>query len=147
MIGIEHDRTAIVSGHMVRAATETTDQRYRVKALSTDQDQRRLAIEWCDGHVSRFPFIWLRHAKFFPSCGRPDQADDGSYLLPEAPDAAVVGSITSDRHGIEIHWANDHSTSRHDLVWLRDNCLSEAARRARMKVFATTHSASCCFTA
>jgi len=116
---------------MERAATEKTDRRYRVKALSTDQSQRRLVIEWRDGHVSRFPFIWLRHATFFPACGRPDQADDGSYLLPEAPDAAVVGSVDSTPHGIEIHWANDGALSRHSLVSLRDNCLSEPARRAR----------------
>ncbi len=116
---------------MERAATETTDQRYQVKALSTDQSERRLVIEWCDGHVSRFPFIWLRHATFFPACGRPDQAADGSYLLPEAPEAAVVGSVKSDRHGIEIHWRNDNSRSQHSLAWLRDNCLSDVARRAR----------------
>ena len=131
MIGVGHDWTAIGPGQMKQAATEEADQRYHVKALSHDQAKRRLVVEWCDGHVSRFPFIWLRHAKFFPSCGRPEQAADDSYLLPEPPDAAVVGSVKSDRHGIEIHWANDHSASQHSLVWLRDNCPSEAARRAR----------------
>ena len=116
MIGVGHDWTAIGPGQMKQAATEEADQRYHVKALSHDQAKRRLVIEWCDGHVSRFPFIWLRHAKFFPSCGRPEQAADDCYLLPEPPDAAVVGSVTSDKHGIEIRWQNDHSASQHSLV-------------------------------
>ncbi len=116
---------------MGRSVTERTDQRYHLKTLSYDQGKRRFVIEWCDGHVSRFPYIWLRHAKFFPSCGRPEQAVDGSYLLPEPPDAAVVGSVKSNRHGIDIHWQHDDSTTLHDLVWLRDNCISEIARRAR----------------
>jgi gamma-butyrobetaine dioxygenase len=116
---------------MGRAATETNDRRYRTKAVSADRTERRLVIEWGDGHVSRFPFVWLRHGTFFPACGRPDQAGDETYRLPEPPDAAVVASLTCKTDEIEIHWRNDDSTTRHSFAWLRDNCLSEVARRAR----------------
>lgn len=116
---------------MIQADTEAPDQRYHLRTLSYDQDERRLIIEWWDGHVSRFPFVWLRHGKFFPAHGRPGQASDAACLLPEDPEAAVVESVASDRHGIEIVWRHDGSTSRHGLVWLRDNCISEKARHAR----------------
>ena len=92
---------------MERAVSETGDRRYGVKALAADQDGRRLVIEWQDGHISRFPFVWLRHWRFFPACGRPDQADDGSYLVPEASDAAVIGAVASDDRSVEIHWRHD----------------------------------------
>lgn len=116
---------------MVHAFATESGERHRLKSLSYDQDNRSLVIVWCDGHTSRFPFIWLRHAMSFPALGRPEQATDAWCLLPEQPDEAIIGSLKSDDCSIEIHWSHDGSTTRHELIWLRDNCLSEASRCAR----------------
>ena len=116
---------------MAQTQVEASSSRYTVNSLTHDQAARIVTIVWGDGHESRFSFIWLRHGEFFPSLGRPEQASDAWCLLPEPPEAAVLGSINSDDRSLEIHWSHDGSTTRHDLAWLRDNCTSLEARRAR----------------
>ena len=110
---------------------ERFDGRCELKDLHCDQEARRLVVEWGDGHVSRFPFVWLRHLAYFPALGRPGQADDAPCLLPEEPETPLAGSARLEGREIEIHWRHDDSKTRHDLTWLRDNCPSPAARRGR----------------
>lgn len=116
---------------MAQTHIETPDPKYTLSTTTFDQDTRIVTATWGDGHVSRFPFIWLRHRKFFPALGRSEQADDAPCLLPELPDVVAASAIRSDAGVMEIHWSHDDSTTRHDLVWLRDNCLSIESRRAR----------------
>ncbi|MGI9462755.1 MAG: TauD/TfdA family dioxygenase [Aestuariivirgaceae bacterium] len=116
---------------MAQTRVETSDPRYSLTSVTSDQDARIVTVTWGDGHQSRLPFIWLRHQLFFPALGRPEQASDAWCLVPEAPDAAIAGPITSDDQHIEIAWPHDASTTRHDLAWLRDNCISDAARTTR----------------
>lgn len=107
------------------------DPRYCLQSVSADKDNRRLCIEWGDGHVSRFPFIWLRHAQFFPVTGRPGQPEGAPCLMPERPEDIEIGNIGSSDVALEIQWRHDGNTTHHDLGWLRDNCLTQQARRAR----------------
>ncbi len=116
---------------MAQANPERISPQYITKVITHDQASRIVHVTWYDGHISRFPFIWLRHFTFLPSLGRPDQSDDDWCQLPEDPGEAVLGSVTSSPSSIEIHWSHDDSTTRHDLAWLRDNCPSAKARRAR----------------
>ncbi len=116
---------------MAQTHVETSDARYSPKLITLDQDRRILEVVWADGHVSRFSFIWLRHGLFFPSLGRPEQASNAWCLLPELPDVAIIGSVQSENGLIEIRWSHDNSVTQHDPVWLRDNCTSIEARRAR----------------
>ncbi len=117
----------------VSPAVESQEPRYRLKRIGLRAATRRLEIEWGDGHISRFPFAWLRHEVFYPALGRPDQAPDAPYLLPELPDAAVIDSLENAGRELRIHWRHDGSRTRHDPVWLRDNCLSAAARQERRR--------------
>ena len=116
---------------MAQTHLEGHDPRYEPKSISHSQANRIVEIVWTDGHVSRFPFVWLRHFTFLPSLGRPDQSDDDWCQLPEDPDAAVLGTVTPGEEAIGIHWSHDGSTTRHEFAWLRDNCLSPDARRDR----------------
>ncbi len=116
---------------MAQAHLESSDPRYVPTSIAHDQASRIVEITWTDGHISHFPFIWLRHFTFLPSLGRPDQSGDDWCQLPEEPGAAILGSLMSESSAIAIHWSHDDSTTRHDLVWLRDNCPSAKARLAR----------------
>lgn len=116
---------------MAHTQIETGDPRYTLSSVTSDQGTRIVAVTWGDGHESRFAFIWLRHGEFFPALGRPEQASDAWCLLPEPPEAAVLGSVRSDDRALEIDWSHDRSTTRHDLAWLRDNCTSLEARLER----------------
>ncbi|MEM7426307.1 MAG: TauD/TfdA family dioxygenase [Pseudomonadota bacterium] len=104
---------------------------YNFESIIYDDRKRQLYVRWADGHTSAFPYIWLRHAMYFPALGRPEQAHNGDYLLPEEPASLSVSSIVADQGVLTVVWAHDDSRTRHSLSFLRDNCLSEQARRTR----------------
>ena len=114
---------------MAEARAAPLDSKYRASRIAAED--RRLVIAWADGHVSRFPLIWLRHDRFFPVQGRPEQGDDDPPLVPEDPEILAIGHLQEGPQGIEIRWAHDGSVTRYDLVWLRDNCISPEAQQAR----------------
>ncbi len=99
--------------------------------VSFDQAQRRLIIQWRDGHHSSFPYIWLRHQQFFPLMGRPEQQQDTEFCLPEDPVGLAIESTTIEHEQLVIDWQHDGSSTRHSLSFLRDNCLSAESRRQR----------------
>lgn len=96
-----------------------------------DQEQRRLIIQWRDGHNSIFPYIWLRHQQFFPLMGRPEHQRDSDFSLPEDPLSLVIEATTIEAEQLTIEWAHDGSVTQHSLVFLRENCLSAKSRRQR----------------
>ncbi len=99
--------------------------------VSFDQDKRRLLIDWDDSQRSTFPYIWLRHAQFFPLMGRPEQLDARAQLLPEEPAYPSIASAELDADVLVINWSHDDSTTRHDLGLLRDADLSSETRQQR----------------
>ncbi|MEQ9490815.1 MAG: TauD/TfdA family dioxygenase [Alphaproteobacteria bacterium] len=107
------------------------DDRFRARSVIAEASDRRLVVEWADGRISRFPYIWLRHACFFPVQGRPEQAPDAAPLLVEDPDLPVIGGLAWDDVTVSIDWSHDGSTTRHDLADLRRFCISDAARAER----------------
>lgn len=107
------------------------DDRFEARSVIADATDRRLVVEWADGRISRFPYIWLRHACFFPVQGRPEQTSDAAPLLVEDPDLPVVGTLEWDGATVTINWSHDGSTTRHDLAGLRRDCLSDEARAER----------------
>jgi gamma-butyrobetaine dioxygenase len=102
-------------------------------ALEHDDATRRVRIVWADGHVSVFPYIWLRHGLYFPACGRPEQSPDADCLLIEPPDVPVLRAARHERDEIVLEWSHDDSVTRHRLAALRAACLCEEARRARQR--------------
>lgn len=99
--------------------------------VSFDQAQRRLNIQWRDGHRSSFPYIWLRHQQFFPLMGRPEQQRDRDFTLPEDPARLAIESTSIDGECLLIDWAGNDSITSHSLSFLRDNCLSAISRQQR----------------
>ncbi len=104
---------------------------YKLKSVLRDNRLRLISVTWEDGHLSRFPYVWLRHALYFPSLGRPEQATDGDYALPEEPADLSISHIGSEGGCLSIQWAHGGGITEHALSYLRDNCLSAEARKAR----------------
>lgn len=102
-----------------------------VTSVTHDNLSRRLTVSWSDGHLSHFPYIWLRHALYFPALGRPEQGDGGDYLFPEDPESLTVAALHPSAENLVVDWEHDGSTTLHSWPYLHDNCLSEEARRAR----------------
>ncbi len=105
--------------------------KYGMDSVSHDDRCRMVSIAWADGHTSRFPYIWLRHARYFPSLGRPDQAHETDFVLPEEPTTLSVAAIEAGDQSLLVHWKHDGSTTEHLISFLRDNCPSDEARRER----------------
>ncbi len=101
------------------------------KSVSHCSETRRVKIEWQDGHVSLFPYVWLRHQYFFPTLGRPDQLDSDGYKVIESPSELVVESVSCNVEYLLIKWQHDPSESQHSLKTLRSCCLSQEAQSAR----------------
>lgn len=116
---------------MVVAAEPKSHAHLRPVSVSSEQMERRLHIEWSDGRLSRFPYIWLRHDCFFPIQGRPEQADDALPLQPESPDRLKVCALEWDDTRITLTWSHDGSTTQHDVDDLRQRCISDEGRAER----------------
>jgi gamma-butyrobetaine dioxygenase len=101
-----------------------------VLSLETLAD-RRLALTWSDGEVSRFHFVWLRQQFFHPAIGRLDQTERDSLRLPDEPGDLVVAECGIEGDCLVVSWANDGAVTRHDLVWLRRNAYDREQRLAR----------------
>jgi gamma-butyrobetaine dioxygenase len=99
--------------------------------ISYDQEQRLLLVDWPDGRQSAYPYIWLRHAQFFPLMGRPEQLDPREHLLPEDPAILTIKSACLDADDLIVNWNHDGSTTRHALGFLRENSLSNESRQLR----------------
>lgn len=112
-------------------AATTADPRATVRDLTLLPEDRVIAVTWNDGHISRYPFIWLRHAMFFPTIGRPDQAPRDPPRLPDDPHGPAIASAEVEAGDLVIRWSGDGVITRHCLKSLRADCLSERARRKR----------------
>jgi gamma-butyrobetaine dioxygenase len=95
------------------------------------QEDRRIAITWGDGVVSRFHFVWLRQQHFHPATGRADQEPGAPLRLPDDPDDLIVGDCAIEDGCLMVRWANDEAVTRHDLAWLRRNAYDRDLRLAR----------------
>ncbi len=117
------------SGFQTRPMT-TIPSSHQVSTLAS----REAAVEiaWADGHLSRFPTVWLLEACSCGRCGDTETAVRHVRLTdkPPRPEPVEVGSGDG---SLEIDWGDGHH-SRYDLAWLRYHCLSPQARAARRLV-------------
>ncbi|RKZ51330.1 MAG: hypothetical protein DRR16_05475 [Candidatus Parabeggiatoa sp. nov. 3] len=94
-------------------------------------EERTLAINWADGHLSLFHYIWLRDNCPCPECRHPN----GQKLLEtiSIPSDICPSSIQAIEDGqIKIVWADGH-VSHFSPRWLRTHCYSASERAKRAK--------------
>jgi DUF971 family protein len=84
-----------------------------------------LSIEWSDGHVSAYPYRYLRDKCPCATCAEAAPAKNmelgpfpilgGRPLKPER--AEIVG-----RYALQIHWSDNHSSGIYAFDYLRELC-------------------------
>ncbi len=114
-------------------SSKSTD---RTRIAEVKQESGCLLLRWGDGHDSRFAYVWLRHALFFPAFG--DEAvgkQDYRTPQPSSRTPPIEAGISETGH-LRVRWSNEAEASEYDPVWLRDRCPSpsERARRRRPSV-------------
>jgi len=105
-------------------------QTAEVQQLET-LDDRRIAVTWADGGISRYHFVWLRQLFFHPATGRADQKPGDPLRLPDLPETLVAGDCSVEDGCLVVRWANDDAVTRHELGWLRRNAYDRDQRLAR----------------
>ncbi|KAI8513908.1 Gamma-butyrobetaine dioxygenase [Branchiostoma belcheri] len=92
---------------------------------------RMVEVEWSDGGVSRFPYVWLRDNCQCPQCFNPDSLsrrvlmnDLDVNVSPVRVELQAKGSLLS------VEWPQGHQ-SQYDCQWLRERCFSTQALSER----------------
>jgi gamma-butyrobetaine dioxygenase len=107
----------------------TTDERHLIAKLNCQIDH--VAITWADGHVSRFPAIWLRHNCVCPECGSTETARRELRLTDIPRDIAAQQAQLNSLGQVVVTWTPGSHQSAYEPKWLRAHCLSEVEREQR----------------
>ncbi len=90
-----------------------------VKALITE---RTVNVEWSDGTVSDFHFLWLRDN--CPCCVHPYTLEQ-TYEIVNAPKSLKPSEIEVTTEGVlTIHWEPEEHKSIFHPGWLKEHCYS-----------------------
>ena len=107
------------------------------KKIKLAAGDNTLTIEWSDGHLSAYPYRYLRDRCPCATCSEakasantditPFPVLGSKPLKPES--AELVG-----RYAVQIHWSDNHSSGIYAFEYLRELCPCKqcaAERRAR----------------
>lgn len=102
-------------------------------------ENNTLVVTWSDGHVSAYPYKYLRDRCPCASCTGHDYApvkpQTAPTLLPmfqkplKPERAELVG-----RYAVQIYWNDGHSTGIYSFDYLRDLCPCAACAARRESV-------------
>jgi len=93
-------------------------------------DARKLIIDWGDGDVSGFHYVWLRHSARC-SHGMPNDTSVKLDLLPENPESLVIVDYLLEDGLLILDWQDDGRQTRHELETLRRSAYDKASRQRR----------------
>ena len=81
-------------------------------------DERRLRIVWSDGHVSDYPWAYLRG--WCPCAGCQGHGGDKRYIHAENTD--LTGITPVGRYALSFVWGDGHETGIYSYAYLRQLC-------------------------
>jgi len=84
--------------------------------------RKYLEVIWCDKHISKYHFLWLRDN--CPSAFHKDTRMRNFNILTVPNDIYPIKFKHSDKK-LNLKWSADNHLSNYDLKWLRKNCYTE----------------------
>lgn len=90
-------------------------------------------VEWDDGRVSDYHWVWLRDNCRCPGCTHPSARERLVDILSWPEDVHPESFLLAGDGALEIVWSNGGHVSRFGPGWLRDHCYSADARVARRR--------------
>ena len=91
-----------------------------IKILNAEKKDRSIKIEWSDGNISDFNFLWLRDN--CPSEIHPTARERTFNLLTVSENIYPESFNISDDNGLSIKWSEGDHCSNYTNEWLRKNC-------------------------
>ena len=93
-----------------------------------------LSVEWSDGHVSAYPYHYLRTKCPCASCGEsaslPEQPASLFPMLGQKPLKPERVELVG-RYAVQIFWNDRHSTGIYSYGYLRDLCPCDECKANR----------------
>ncbi len=93
-----------------------------------------LEIAWLDGHLSLYPFPYLRDACPCAACGSKPSHGTSGVALPiyrENPKPRSVEHVG--QYAIQFVWTDGHDTGIYSFDYLRENCPCNTCKLAQPK--------------
>jgi len=103
--------------------------------ITANRQTRILTITWNDGHISHYPFAFLRRACPCATCkgghenmGAPPPAE--IYMLPDenTPATRLTNIEAVGSYAISLQWEDGHQYGIYNWKYLRAICPCEACR-------------------
>jgi len=93
-----------------------------------------LAIQWSDGHESRYPYAYLRRKCPCATCGGAapiaHTAAGSLPILGQEPLRPLSAELAG-RYALQIHWSDRHASGIYSFEYLRAICpCTECLRQA-----------------
>ena len=109
---------------------------YSVQVQNRVED-KLLSLQWDDGKVLNYPYIYLRDDRLCPSCYNPPTKKHNSNFV-DNDDKATIKSARIDQEKDELHieWINDglHTSSSYRLDWLKSHGLVSIAENQQYRM-------------
>ena len=90
-------------------------------------DARVVRVTWSDGHLSEYPWAYLRG--WCPCAACQGHASERHYVEAANNDLMTISVVGS--YALGITWGDGHSTGIYSYRYLRDLCACDACTRAR----------------
>jgi len=100
---------------------------YKPTQINVERSNKRLIINWADGHTSVYPFGGLRNSCPCVFCqgghdGMGKPMDALNYYV-DTPETLEIKNIRqAGNYAIQIYWSDGHNTGIFRWEYLRDGC-------------------------
>ncbi len=81
-------------------------------------DERRLVITWNDGHVSDFPYAYIRGWCPCATC----QGHGNEKRFVHAPECELTNIAVVGTYALSLTWSDGHDTGIYSYRYLRELC-------------------------
>ena len=93
----------------------------KLSILEAKKENRDFIVEWNDGHISQFNYLWLRDN--CPSEIHPTARERTFNLLTVTENIAPEKFSIDDDSKLTVTWNEGNHTSEFSAEWLRENSL------------------------
>ena len=87
-------------------------------------EERQVHIAWTDGHVSDYPFAYLRG--WCPCAACQGHGNEPRYIHADNTDLLKIGVVGN--YALSFVWGDGHDTGIYSYRWLRQLCACSECR-------------------
>ena len=103
----------------------------KLSILEAKKDNRDFIVEWNDGHISQFNYLWLRDN--CPSSFHPDTRMRKFNILDVSKDIYPTTCSINEDGNLLIKWSENNHQSIFTKNWLKNNCYTTKNKKNHTK--------------